>query len=81
MTTLAELVAARGATAPILPRGSRVKKLLLCNTPSCVAAREAGEEAGTRQASTGKNYVPSEMTGVAPCADCGTEWPVGESER
>lgn len=81
MTTLAELIAARGATAPILPRSSRVMKLLLCNTPSCEAARVAGETAGTRQANVGKNYVPSEMTGVAPCADCGFEWPVGETER
>lgn len=79
--TLAELIAARGATAPILPRGSRVMKLVLCNTPSCVAAREAGEEAGTRQASVGKNYVPAELSGIAPCLDCGTEWPVGPAEH
>jgi hypothetical protein len=79
--TLAELIATLGPTAPILPRGSRLTKLVLCNTPSCEAARIAGVAAGDRRANVGKNYVPSELTGVATCADCGTQWPVGPVGR
>lgn len=74
--TLAELIAAKGAFAPALVRGVRVKKLLLCNTASCIAAREAGVEAGDRRGGIGKNYVHAELVGTAVCADCGTEWSV-----
>lgn len=80
MTSLAELIAARGSTAPILPRGSRVKKLLVCAAAPCIAAR-AADASDRGRIATGYNYVPSEMTGVVACVDCGTEWPVGESER